>query len=98
MLSHQPIEENIYTTNSEDPETISYQLKEVLKIIQWRIFQDIQVRIIIESYGYTFAEILKEKNRDPKIIPGTKMRTMVMANDEYISYLDMTGISSFLSK
>ena len=90
--------ENIYTTNSEDPETIGYQLKDVLKIIQSRIFQVIKVRIIIESYGYTFAEIFKEKNRAPTIIPGTKMRTMVMANDDYISYLDMTGISSFLSK
>ena len=83
--------ENIYTTNSEDPETIVYQLKEVLKIIQSRIFQVFQVRIIIESYGYTFAEIFKEKNRDPKIIPGTKMRTRILANDEY------SGISSFLS-
>ena len=86
--------ENIYTTNSEDPKTIDYQLKQVLKIIQsMKVFQPIKVRIVIESYGYILAEIFKEKNRAPTIIPGTK--TMLMANDEHVFYLDMTDISSF---
>ena len=86
--------ENIYTTNSDDPKTIDYQLKQVMKFIQSiKVFELIKVRIIIESYGYTYAEIFKEKNRAPTIIPGTK--TMLMANDEHVFYLDMTDISSF---
>ena len=86
--------ENIYTTNSDDPKTIDYQLKQVMKFIQSiKVFKLIKVRIIIESYGYTYAEILKEKNRAPTIIPGTK--TMLMANDDHVFFLDMTDISSF---
>ena len=86
--------ENIYTTNSDDPKTIDYQLKQVMKFIQSiKVFELIKVRIIIESYGYTYAEIFKEKNRAPTMIPGTK--TMLMANDDHVFFLDMTDISSF---
>ena len=86
--------ENIYTTNSDDPKTIDYQLKQVMKFIQSiKVFKLIKVRIIIESHGYTYAEIFKEKNRAPTMIPGTK--TMLMANDDHVFFLDMTDISSF---
>jgi hypothetical protein len=86
--------ENIYTTNSDDPKTIDYQLKQVMKFIRSiKGFELIKVRIIIESYGYTYAEIFKEKNRPPTMIPGTK--TMLMANDDHVFFLDMTDISSF---
>ena len=86
--------ENIYTTNSDDPKTIDYQLKQVMKFIQSiKVFKLIKVRIIIDSHGYTYAEIFKEKNRAPTMIPGTK--TMLMANDDHVFFLDMTDISSF---
>ena len=67
--------ENIYDTGpySGDMETIDWYFKEILKTIQRKFHNGLKLRIPIESYGYSYAEIFKEKNELPIVVPRTKM-------------------------
>ena len=67
--------ENIYATGpySGDMETIDWYFKEISKTIQRKFHNGLKLRIPIESYGYSYAEIFKEKNELPIVVPRTKM-------------------------
>merc|ERR1712156_579761 len=56
--------ENIYATGpyTGDMETIDWYFKEILKTIQRKFHNGLKLRIPIESYGYSYAEIFKEEN------------------------------------
>ena len=67
--------ENIYATGpyTGDMETIDWYFKEILKTIQRKFHNSLKLRIPIESYGYSYAEIFKEENELPIVVPRTKM-------------------------
>ena len=67
--------ENIYATGpyTGDMETIDWYFKEILKTIQRKFHNGLKLRIPIESYGYSYAEIFKEENELPIVVPRTKM-------------------------
>ena len=74
--------ENIYATGpyTGDMETIDWYFKEILKTIQRRFHNGLKLRIPIESYGYSYAEIFKEENELPIVVPRTKM-ILAMVNE-----------------
>ena len=56
---------NIYSTKTEDAQTIDEQLKYALRLIHAKFSMDLEVKIPIGSFGYTFVEIVKEKCKGP---------------------------------
>ena len=58
---------NVYSTKSEDAQTIDEQLKRVLRIVHAKFSSNFECRIPIGSYGTfgSFVEIFKEKGVGP---------------------------------